>query len=98
MHKQGFQDLANRFGSRIPQAVNVRCEADLPTLATLRFPCVLKPAVKDYGYGTDTQWPPKETTPSTWYMQPDAKLTTVPPTVPAGDQGAHEIRRQGGDL
>lgn len=51
MHKQGFQDLANQFGSPIPQAVHVRSEADLVALSKLRFPCVLKPAVKDYGYG-----------------------------------------------
>ncbi|HPT49235.1 MAG TPA: FAD-dependent oxidoreductase [Accumulibacter sp.] len=51
MHKQGFQDLANLHGSAVPPAVRLRGEADLPALATLRFPCVLKPAVKDYGYG-----------------------------------------------
>ena len=51
MHKEGFQILANRFGSRIPQAVQLRGEADLERLVTLRFPCVLKPAVKDYAYG-----------------------------------------------
>lgn len=51
MHKQGFQDLANRHGSAVPPAVRIRSEADLPALASLRFPCVLKPAIKDYGYG-----------------------------------------------
>lgn len=51
MHKQGFQNLANQFGSPIPQAVHIRSEADFPALACLHFPCVLKPAFKDYGYG-----------------------------------------------
>ena len=51
MHKQGFQNLAYRSGGRVPQAVQLRGEADLAALVTLRFPCVLKPAVKDYVYG-----------------------------------------------
>ena len=51
MHKQGFQDLARKHDCHIPQAVNVRSEADLAAVARLRFPCVLKPAVKDYDYG-----------------------------------------------
>ncbi|NTV70740.1 MAG: FAD-dependent oxidoreductase [Azonexaceae bacterium] len=51
MHKQGFQDLANQFGSPIPHAVHIRSEADLVALSKLRFPCVLKPALKDYDYG-----------------------------------------------
>lgn len=51
MHKQDFQILANKFDYPIPQAINLRSEADLPDLNNLRFPCVLKPAVKDYGYG-----------------------------------------------
>ena len=32
-----------------------------------------------------SQWPPKETVPATWYLQPDQKLTKVAPTVPDGD-------------
>lgn len=51
MHKQGFQGIANKLGSPIPRAVHLRSEADLPTLLRLRYPCVLKPAVKDYTYG-----------------------------------------------
>ena len=51
MHKQGFQDLARQHDCQIPQAVNIRSEADLAAVARLRFPCVLKPAVKDYRYG-----------------------------------------------
>lgn len=55
MHKQGFQKLAQGLDSPIPQAVHLRGEADLPQLAGLRFPCVLKPAVKDYNYGARFQ-------------------------------------------
>ena len=51
MHKQSFQSLAKQLGCHIPQAVQIRSEADLRALITLRFPCVLKPSLKDYGYG-----------------------------------------------
>ncbi|MEP6893919.1 MAG: CocE/NonD family hydrolase, partial [Gaiellaceae bacterium] len=32
-----------------------------------------------------SQWPPKETAPTTWYFQPDQRLTTTPPTIADGD-------------
>ena len=32
-----------------------------------------------------SQWPPKETVPTTWYFQPDQQLTSKPPTIPDGD-------------
>jgi predicted ATP-grasp superfamily ATP-dependent carboligase len=51
MHKQGFQDLAEAQGAPIPATVNLRSREDLAKLAQLRFPCVLKPAKKDYAYG-----------------------------------------------
>lgn len=55
MHKQGFQATALGLGSPVPPAVHLRSEADLPALAGLRYPCVLKPAVKDYVYGARFQ-------------------------------------------
>lgn len=55
MHKQGFQEIASRLGSPVPPAVYLRSEADLPELSKLRYPCVLKPAFKDYGYGARFQ-------------------------------------------
>ncbi|MDQ1466044.1 MAG: uncharacterized protein QOH10_459, partial [Actinomycetota bacterium] len=32
-----------------------------------------------------SQWPPKETVPTTWYLQPDQHLSTTPPTIADGD-------------
>lgn len=32
-----------------------------------------------------SQWPPKETVPTTWYFQPDQRLTPKPPTIADGD-------------
>lgn len=55
MHKQGFQHRALELGSPIPQAVHLRGESDFSTLARLRYPCVLKPAVKNYDYGAKFQ-------------------------------------------
>ncbi|HLO62333.1 MAG TPA: hypothetical protein VK165_05145 [Azonexus sp.] len=55
MHKQGFQQMAAELRSPIPQAVYLRTESDLAALAGLKYPCVLKPAVKDYGYGAKFQ-------------------------------------------
>lgn len=51
MRKEEFQQLAQDLGYAIPGAVHLRSEADLGKLAALRYPCVLKPAVKDYAYG-----------------------------------------------
>lgn len=55
MHKQGFQQMAGELGAPIPQAVYLRSESDLAALAGLKYPCVLKPAVKDYAYGAKFQ-------------------------------------------
>lgn len=55
MHKQGFQQKAAELHSPVPQAVYLRTEADLAALAALKYPCVLKPAVKDYAYGAKFQ-------------------------------------------
>ena len=32
-----------------------------------------------------SQWPPKETVPTTWYFQPDQQLSSKPPTIADGD-------------
>jgi len=55
MRKEGFQELAQSLGSPIPQAVHLKSEDDLIRLTQLRFPCVVKPAVKDYSYGAKFQ-------------------------------------------
>lgn len=55
MRKEGFQFLAQSFGSQIPKAVHLKRDADLAELSCLRFPCVVKPAVKDYNYGAKFQ-------------------------------------------
>ena len=51
MHKQGIQEIASTHSSLIPPAVYLRGEEDIPALSSLRYPCVLKPAVKNYSYG-----------------------------------------------
>ncbi|NUU01812.1 hypothetical protein [Herbaspirillum robiniae] len=51
MHKQGFAELAEACASAVPRTVQIGSRADLPSLGQLRFPCVFKPAHKDYGYG-----------------------------------------------
>jgi predicted ATP-grasp superfamily ATP-dependent carboligase len=51
MHKQGFQELAEAVGAPVPRTVRLESKADLPRIAALKFPCVFKPAKKDYGYG-----------------------------------------------
>lgn len=51
MHKQGFQALAEATGAPIPAVVQLQSTADLPKLALLTYPCVLKPSAKDYAYG-----------------------------------------------
>lgn len=55
MHKQGFQQMAGELGAPVPQAVYLRGESDLAALGRLKYPCVLKPAVKDYAYGAKFQ-------------------------------------------
>lgn len=51
MHKQGFQDLAEAVGASVPRTVQLESKADLSRIQVLKFPCVFKPAKKDYGYG-----------------------------------------------
>src|SRR5262249_2219923 len=51
MHKQGFQELAERCGAPVPRCVHLRSHEDLPALRALKFPCVLKPSEKNYQYG-----------------------------------------------
>ena len=51
MDKTAFQELAQAAGGLIPRAVSVSNVADLPRLSGLRYPAVLKPAYKHYGYG-----------------------------------------------
>ena len=55
MHKSGFQALAEEAGSLVPRALPLNTVADLDAVAQLRFPCVLKPAKKDYAYGARFQ-------------------------------------------
>lgn len=55
MDKTDFQALAVKAGSLLPRAEPLKSEADLATVARLRFPCVLKPAKKDYNYGARFQ-------------------------------------------
>jgi len=51
MHKQGFQEIAERHAALVPRLVHLRSRTDLPALGALRFPCVFKPGHKDYNYG-----------------------------------------------
>lgn len=51
MHKQGFQELAEAAGAPVPRTVYLRGASDVARLAGLAFPCVLKPAWKNYDYG-----------------------------------------------
>ena len=51
MHKQGFQDLAEAISAPVPPTVRLQSSADLPTVAALTYPCVLKPSEKSYEYG-----------------------------------------------
>jgi D-aspartate ligase len=51
MDKTDFQALAQAAGGLIPPAISLSDVADLPRLAALRYPAVLKPAYKHYAYG-----------------------------------------------
>jgi predicted ATP-grasp superfamily ATP-dependent carboligase len=50
LDKLRFQTLAQDFGFPIPKAVRLACEQDEAALGALRFPCVMKPAIKDPEY------------------------------------------------
>ena len=51
LDKTEFQKLAQITGGRIPAGAPLRSPADLDAVSKLRFPCVLKPASKNYAYG-----------------------------------------------
>lgn len=50
LHKYGFQRLAEQLGSPIPSLVHVRTRADLPLLASLHYPVVVKPGERNAEY------------------------------------------------
>lgn len=64
MHKQGFQELAEQVGAPVPRTVRIESKADLPRIEGLTFPCVFKPARKDYGYGARFKKAYKVTSPA----------------------------------
>jgi len=49
-HKDGFQQLAEQHGAPIPPLVHVRTLDDLPALARLHYPAVVKPAGRHAEY------------------------------------------------
>jgi D-aspartate ligase len=51
LDKTEFQRLAQSSGARIPSGASLRSPRDLDAVSKLRFPCVLKPASKNYAYG-----------------------------------------------
>ena len=51
MHKQGFSDLAEAINAPVPRTVRLQNLQDLPKVAHLNYPCVLKPSEKSYEYG-----------------------------------------------
>lgn len=51
MDKDRFHQLAVAHDAPLPRSCTLHAEGDLQQLTQLRFPCVLKPAYKDYGYG-----------------------------------------------
>jgi len=51
MHKQGFSDLAEEINAPVPRTVRLLTLQDLPKVAGLSYPCVLKPSEKSYEYG-----------------------------------------------
>lgn len=48
--KAGFQRLAQRAGSPVPQGVVLSSTADLPATQALQYPCVFKPLEQDSRY------------------------------------------------
>jgi D-aspartate ligase len=46
LHKQNFQELAEKYGFPVPRSAFVRKPSDFGALANLRFPCIVKPVVK----------------------------------------------------
>lgn len=50
-HKQGFQQLAEKFGAPIPPLVHVHTQEDLLALDGLQYPVVVKPGERHAEYG-----------------------------------------------
>ena len=50
LHKYAFQRLAEQLGSPIPSLVHVRTHVDLPLLASLHYPVVVKPGERNAEY------------------------------------------------
>ncbi len=48
--KMHFQRLAEAYGFPVPRSVRVECLADLSNLGVLRFPVIVKPAIKTVDY------------------------------------------------
>jgi D-aspartate ligase len=50
-HKASFQTMAEEGGFPVPRTVFLKKEQDLSRVEALSFPCVLKPGMRDHGYG-----------------------------------------------
>jgi D-aspartate ligase len=50
MHKTRFQELAEHHGFAVPRSVRIAHQDDLQALAELRFPCIVKPALRTAQY------------------------------------------------
>jgi len=50
MHKESFQQLAEKHGFPVPRSVTIGSGDDLGTLSALRFPCIIKPTIKTAQY------------------------------------------------
>jgi predicted acyl esterase len=63
-----------------------QAEPDLRILFDNGYGNPAAPGAPGAAYEEDfSQWPPKQTVPTTWYMQPDQQLTSKPPTIADGD-------------
>ena len=80
MHKQGFQDLAEAISAPVPPTVRLQSLADLPKVAALTYPCVLKPSEKSYKYGALFKKAYKVESPedvAQWYRQIEPVLADM---------------------
>ena len=50
MHKESFQQLAEKHGFPVPRSVSISNGDDLGALNGLRFPCIIKPTIKTAQY------------------------------------------------
>ena len=50
MHKESFQQIAEKHGFPVPRSVTIGSGDDLGTLSALRFPCIIKPTIKTAQY------------------------------------------------